>query len=44
MAKELEKHGYPTLICTADAVDERPQSWVQTQAQIEEFLTIRGIL
>jgi len=44
LAKEMEKHGYPTLITTADALDERPQSWMQTQAQIEEFITIRGIL
>ena len=44
LAREVEKYGYPTLICTADAIDERPQSWVQTQAQIEEFLTIRGIV
>jgi hypothetical protein len=44
MANELERHGYPTLICTADAVDERPQSWEQSQAQIEEFLAVREIV
>jgi hypothetical protein len=44
MSKELEKAGLPTLICTADAIDERPQSWVQSRAQIEEFLAVRGII
>lgn len=43
MARELEKHGIPTLICTGDSMDERPQSWVQSQAQIEEFFNLRGI-
>ncbi len=44
MARALESHGIPTLICSADAIDERPHSWVQTQAQMEEFLTLRGIV
>lgn len=44
MANDLEKHGYPTIICAADSIDERPQSWVQTQAEMEEFLNVRGIV
>jgi len=44
MANAMEKHGHPTLICTADSIDERPQSWAQTEAQMEEFFNLRGII
>jgi hypothetical protein len=42
--REIEKHGFPTFIVTSDGMDERPQSWQTTQAQLEEFLKVRGIV
>ena len=44
LTREIEKHGYPTFIVTSDGFDERAQSWMASQAQLEEFLKVRGIV
>lgn len=44
MARDLEKHGYPTHIMFDDAFDDRMESWDATRTRLEEFFTIRGLL
>ena len=44
IARDLEKHGYPTHIMYDDAFDDRVESWDATRERLEEFFTIRGLL
>jgi hypothetical protein len=44
IARDLEKHGYPTHIMYDDAFDDRVESWAATKERLDEFFTIRGLL
>ncbi|MDA8141011.1 MAG: 2-hydroxyacyl-CoA dehydratase family protein [Desulfobacteraceae bacterium] len=44
IARDLEKHGYPTHLVYADAFDGRVESWEATAMRMEEFFKIRGLL
>lgn len=43
-AREMEKHGYPTHIMYADAMDDRVESWETTAERLDEFFKVRGLL
>jgi len=43
-ARDLESRGYPTHIMYGDAFDERVESWEATEARLEEFFGVRGLL
>lgn len=42
-ARDLERHGIPTLIMYSDAFDDRVQSWEAVTDKISEFIHLRGI-
>lgn len=44
LARDTEKHGYPTHIMYADAFDDRVESWDATSSRLEEFFKVRGLL
>jgi len=44
IARDLEKHGYPTHLVYADAFDGRVESWETTAMRLDEFFKIRGLL
>ncbi len=43
-AREIEKHGYPVHIMYSDAFDDRIESWEATEARLDEFFKVRGLL
>ena len=44
IARDLERHGYPTHIMNDDAFDDRVESWEATRERLEEFFQVRGLL
>ena len=44
MARDLERHGYPTHLMYDDAFDDRVESWDATRERLEEFFNVRGLL
>lgn len=44
IAKDLEKHGYPTHIMLDDAFDDRVESWDATRERLDEFLEVRRLI
>jgi hypothetical protein len=44
IARDLEKHGYPTHIMYYDAFDDRVESWDASRERLEEFFQVRRLL
>ncbi len=42
-ARDLERHGIPTLILYSDSFDDRVQSWEAVTDKMSEFIHLRGI-